>query len=307
MTNRPAPAAPPCPPDVLSARRTPSCPATALGTSSPRDVLGLPAQHVARLALEHFAERGECREAHRLGAAVLEHRQIGGRDPYAVREFAHGHLPPGQHHVNVDGDRHQITSSNSACICAASTSRATAWASSIRSTSTRRATPRMATPIPPIMTVTPGSARWPGALRTVTANHTRAAAPIAPIPTLTYRKAAWEKAVPRRTIVTSRHTQTRATWTDTMPRIVITRSGVSGSDPSSGSVANAHTIDASTNTVPASTPTSTARSAPTVSFPMAHPSVELRWESIEFRQVKQVGTAGGGGALGRGGGRPHPS
>src|SRR5215217_4400465 len=154
---------------------------------------GLPAQHVARLALEHLAERGECREAHRLGAAVLEHRQIGGRDPYAVRELAHGHLPPGQHYVDVDGDRHQITSSNSACICAASTSRATAWASSIRSTSTRRATPRMATPIPPIMTVTPGSARWPGALRTVTANHTRAAATIAPITTSTYRKAASEK------------------------------------------------------------------------------------------------------------------
>ena len=41
-------------------------------------VLDLPAQQVARLALEHLAERGERREAHRLGAAVLEHRQIGG-------------------------------------------------------------------------------------------------------------------------------------------------------------------------------------------------------------------------------------
>src|SRR4030095_10435031 len=121
-------------------------------------------------------ERGERREAHRLGAAVLEYRKVGGSDPHAVRELAHGHLPLGQHHVDVDGDRHQITSSNSACICAASTSRATAWASSIRSTSTRRATPRMATPPPPLMTVTPGSARWPGALRTVTADHTRAAA-----------------------------------------------------------------------------------------------------------------------------------
>src|SRR4029453_15614077 len=189
MTNRPAPAAPPCPPDVLSARRTPSCPAAALGTSSARGVLGLPAQHVTRLALEHLAERGECREAHRLGAAVLEHRKIGGRDAYAVREFAHGHLPPGQHHVDVDRDRHQITSSSPARRCPRSPARATAWASSIRSTSTRRATPRMATPIPPMMTVTPGSARWPGALRTVTANHPRAAATIAPITTSTYRKA----------------------------------------------------------------------------------------------------------------------
>src|SRR4029453_3375237 len=108
--------------------------------------------------------------------------------------------------------------------------------------------------------------------------------------------------VPRRTIVTSRHTQTRATWTDTMPRIVITRSGVSGSDPASGSVANAHTINACTNTVPASTTTSTARSAPTVSFPMAHPFVELRWESIEFRQGKQELIRRGGGGLRASGG-----
>src|SRR5918912_1596449 len=155
-------------------------------------VLGLPAQQVARLAVEHLAEGGERREAHRLGAAVLEYRQVGGRDPYAVRELAHGHLPPGQHHVDVDGDRHQITSSNSACICAASTSRATAWASSIRSTSTMSATPRMARPTPPMMTVTPGSARWPGALRAVTATHRREDATIAPISTSTYRKAACE-------------------------------------------------------------------------------------------------------------------
>src|SRR5262245_40528977 len=129
------------------------------GTSSVRGVPGLPAQQVARLALEHLAERGEGREAHGLGAAVLEYRQVGGRDPDAVRELTYGHLPFGQHHVDVDGDWHQITSSSSACICAASTSRATAWASSIRSRRTRSATPRMPTPTPPMMTVTPGSAR----------------------------------------------------------------------------------------------------------------------------------------------------
>src|SRR4051795_11876452 len=226
--------------------------------SSARGVLGLPAQKVAWLAFEHLAEGGERREAHRLGAAVLEYRQVGGRDPYAFCELAHGHLPPGQHHVDVDGDRHQITSSNSACICAASTSRATAWASSMRSTSTMSATPRMATPTPPMMRVTPGSSRWPGALMTVTANHTRAAATIAPITPSTYRKAAWENTVPRRTIVTSRHTQTRATWTDTIARIVMTRSAVSGSDPSSWSLplTNAHTIPACMSMVPASTTTS---------------------------------------------------
>ncbi len=147
-------------------------------------------KQVAWLAVECFAERGERREAHRPGAAVLEDGQVGGRDPDAVREFAHGHLPPDQHDVDVDGDRHQITSSSSACSCAAWVSRATAWASSIRSTSTMSATPRMATPAPAMMRVTPGSSRWPGAFRAVTANHTRAAATIAPMMTSTYRKAA---------------------------------------------------------------------------------------------------------------------
>jgi leader peptidase (prepilin peptidase)/N-methyltransferase len=256
-----------------------------LPSASARGVLGLPAQQVARLALQDLAEGGERGEAHGPGAAVLEYRQVGGRDPHAVRELAHRHLPPGQHHVDVDGDRHQITPSSSACIRAASTSRATAWASSIRSTSTMSATPRMATPIPPMMTVTPGSARWPGALTAVTVNHARAAATIAPITTSTYRKAAWENTVPRRTIVTSRHTQTPVTWTDTSPTIVITRNAVSGSVPSSGSLplTSTHAIKACTSTVPPSTAASTARSAPTASFPIAHPLIDLQSKSIGFR------------------------
>ncbi len=59
-----------------------------------------------------------------------------------------------------------------------------------------------------------------------------------------------------------------------MPRTVITRSGVSGSEPSSGSfpLISDHSINACTNTVPASTTTSTARSALTASFPMTHSS-----------------------------------
>ena len=86
------------------------------------------------------------------------------------------------------------------------------------------ATPRMATPTPPMMRGTPGSARWPGALMAVTVNHTRAAATIAPITTSTYRKAAWENTVPRRTIVTSRHTQTSATWAD--PGVTLIMGGI---------------------------------------------------------------------------------
>ena len=51
---------------------------------------------------------------------------------------------------------------------------------------------------------------------------TIAAATIAQITPSTYRKAACENTVPRRTIVTSRHTHAKATWADTMPRIAIT-------------------------------------------------------------------------------------
>src|ERR1044072_2705532 len=248
-----------------------------------QQVGGLPAQQVARLAVEDFAEGGEGCEAHRLGAAVLEHRQVGGRDADAFREFAHGHLPLRQHHVDVHGDRHQMTSPSSASSRVAWWSRVTAWASSIRSTSTISATPRMATPMPPMMSETPGSSRWPGALMIVTANHSRAAATIAPITRSTSRKAAWETTVPRRTIVASRHTQTSVTCTATMPRIAITRIGVSGTGPCSGSVNIAQTIDTWTNTVPASTTTSTARSACTVSFPMPPPSIECRCQSIDYR------------------------
>ncbi|MBB6421872.1 hypothetical protein HDC93_007506 [Streptomyces sp. AK010] len=101
----------------------------------------------------------------------------------------------------------------------------------------------------------------------VTANQRRAAVTIEPITASTYRKAAGEKTVLPRTIVTNRPTQTVATCAAIMPRIVITRSGVSGSDPSSGSVANAHTIDTCTKTVPTSTTASTALNAPSVSSP----------------------------------------
>ena len=43
-------------------------------------------------------------------------------DPRAGLAFAYGHLPLDEHDVDVDGDRHQLTSFGSACICAASAS-----------------------------------------------------------------------------------------------------------------------------------------------------------------------------------------
>jgi hypothetical protein len=41
-------------------------------------------------------------------------RQVGGCDADAVGERPYGHLAPSEHHVDVDDDRHQITSSSSA-------------------------------------------------------------------------------------------------------------------------------------------------------------------------------------------------
>ena len=69
----------------------------------------LPPQQVARLALQRLAQRLEGGEPHRLGAAVLEHGEVGGRDPDPFGELAHRELAPGQHHVDVDDDRHQTT------------------------------------------------------------------------------------------------------------------------------------------------------------------------------------------------------
>jgi len=50
------------------------------------------------------------------------HDRVGGCDADAFGEFAHGHLPLGEH--DVDGERHRITSFSSACISAAAASRA---------------------------------------------------------------------------------------------------------------------------------------------------------------------------------------
>ena len=85
-------------------------------------VVGLPPQQVARLALEHLAQRLERGEADRLGPPVLQHGEVGRGDADALGERADGHLAPGEHHVDVDDDRHQITSSSSAWRCVRLTS-----------------------------------------------------------------------------------------------------------------------------------------------------------------------------------------
>ncbi len=74
----------------------------------------------------------------------------------------------------------------------------------------------MATPIPPMIKVTrivPLTGRVDAGDREPHGD----TATMDPITPSTYRKAASENTVPRRTIATSRHTQTRATWTGTIP------------------------------------------------------------------------------------------
>ncbi len=71
----------------------------------------------------------------------------------------------------------------------------------------------------------------------------------------------------------------RATWTVTRPTIVMSRSEVRGSEPSSGSLPliNIHTISTWKSTVPVSTTASTARRAFTVSFPMVAIGCDSRY------------------------------
>ena len=105
---------------------------------------------------------------------------------------------------------------------------------------------------------------------TPSANVSREAAATAPITMSTYRKAAWENTVPRRTIVSSRHTQTMVTWMVTMPSSTMTTTGMrtAARAPSSRSMASSGTITAWTNSEPASTIASTMRSARRVRFPI---------------------------------------
>jgi hypothetical protein len=90
-------------------------------------------EELTRLALEHIAQRGQGGEPHRPGPAVLEHRQVGQRDPDLLGQFGEGQAPTSQHFIDVYlhpvllGGQ-QITVSSSAYI-------SPAWASTSRTAS----------------------------------------------------------------------------------------------------------------------------------------------------------------------------
>ena len=102
--------------------------------------------------------------------------------------------------------------------------------------------------------------------------------------TSTKRKAASENTVPRRTMVSSFHTHTAVTCTQTMPSstMVITETRTPVVAPSR-SAQNSGPITTCTNNEPASTRAITMRRARTVGFPMPFPLIEQRQESIDFR------------------------
>src|SRR6185312_16008432 len=153
----------------------------------PGGVVGLPTQQIARLAFQHLAQRSEGGETHGLGTAVLEHRQVGGRDADVLGQRADGHLAAGQHDIDVHQDGHQITSSSSDLSCLACESSATACASNIRSTSTISATPAITSDAPQTMAIRPGAISSPGVMRlacaatTAMPNVSAEAAAMAPI------------------------------------------------------------------------------------------------------------------------------
>ncbi len=91
----------------------------------------------------------------------------------------------------------------------------------------------------------------------------------------TYRNAAWENTVPRRTIVSSRHTHTAVTCMVTMARTMMTTSEVrTPAGASSRSIHSSGIITACTKSEPASAIASTMRRARTVRFPIETPVVE---------------------------------
>src|SRR5690606_32739155 len=147
-----------------------------------RRPLGDAAQNVAGLAVQHAADRIERGEAHRLGAPVLEHGDIGRRDADGISELLHAHLAAGEHHVDVDHDRHQTTSERSCSSCSALRSRPrmtpTSSASDTLTVVPSRARIRM-----------PGLAARATKRMTYEATITTAAASMVPMMMSTYRNA----------------------------------------------------------------------------------------------------------------------
>src|ERR1035437_4893805 len=63
-------------------------------------------QEIARLTVKHFAEPLQRAKANGPGPASLEDGQILRSDPHQFSQRVQPHLPPGEHHVHIDDNRH---------------------------------------------------------------------------------------------------------------------------------------------------------------------------------------------------------
>lgn len=68
-------------------------------------------QQVAGLAVQSLADGFKRGETHSLGFAGLEDGEVGRRDADPLGKLTGRHLSAGQHHIDVDNDRHSYASS----------------------------------------------------------------------------------------------------------------------------------------------------------------------------------------------------
>ena len=65
-------------------------------------------QNISRLTVQRPAYGLQRGEAHGLGLAVLQHRQIGKGNVHLSRQLRQAHFPSGHHHVQIHYDSHLI-------------------------------------------------------------------------------------------------------------------------------------------------------------------------------------------------------
>ena len=70
-------------------------------------------EQVCRLTISGLANRGQGAEAQGLGLAAFQNGEVGQGDAHGFVQSAELHLAPGQHHVEVHENGHQITTSAS--------------------------------------------------------------------------------------------------------------------------------------------------------------------------------------------------
>src|SRR5919107_1016396 len=168
-----------------------------------RLLVGYPSKYVAGLTFENSADGVEGREAYCLGAAVLEHGDVRGRDADRLGELGHRHLTARKHDVQIDDDGHYTISSSSRRNAVALCSRPR-----MTTISSANATPPM--PMPPPIRMSPGASSISPTCTHSAATRTAATRPAMAM-TSTHRNARSSNIAPRRTMESNTHRATSAT------------------------------------------------------------------------------------------------